>query len=184
MEQEEKAPTLFNHALKWGIISGAISIVIFVALYVINYALMVNWKFAIVGLLIGLTIVSYAGVDYRKQIGGLMPYGQAWQHGFLTFAVSGLISILFSLLLYNVIDTELPQKLTDVSMETTREMMEGFGMPADQIDSEVEKAKARTENQFKPGGMAIGYLIQLVIFAILALVTALFARKNPPQDQM
>jgi hypothetical protein len=63
-------------------------------------------------------------------------------------------------------------------------MMENFGAPADQIDSEVEKARGRTENQFKIGGMAFGYLIQLVVFAVLACITGAIAKKNPPLDQM
>ena len=184
MEQEEKANTLFSHAIKWGVINGAISIVIYVILYVVDYSLMVNWKFGIVGLLIGVTLISYATVDYRNSIGGYLSYGKAWQHGFIAFATGGLISMIFMALLYNVIDSELPAKLTEVTLDNTREMMEGFGMPADQIDGEVEKARERTENQFKIGGQALGFAISLVVFAILALVTAIFGRRNPPVDQM
>jgi hypothetical protein len=183
MEQEEKT-SFFNHALRWAIINGAIGIFIFVILYVVDYALMVNWKMGIVGLVIGLSVVSYATVDYRKSIGGFLSYGKAWQYGFVVFAIAGLISVIFNMLLYNVIDSELPQKLTDVALENQRGMMENFGAQPDQIDKAIEEARARTENQFKIGGMAIGYGIQLVIYTILSLVTAIFGRRNPPMDQM
>lgn len=183
MEQQEKG-TMFNHAIKWGVINGAIGILIYVILYVVDYSLMVNWKFGIVGLLIGLTLISYATVDYRNSIGGYLSYGKAWQHGFVAFAISGIISMIFLALLYNVIDTELPAKLTETTLDNTREMMAGFGMPEDQIDGEVEKARERTENQFKIGGQALSYGISLIIFAILACVTAIFGKRNPPVDQM
>lgn len=184
MEEQEKTPTLVNHALKWGVINGAIGIFLYVILYVVDYALMVNWKLGLVGLAVGLSVIIYATIDYRKSIGGFLSYGKAWQYGFVAFAVGGLVIILFQMLLYNLIDSELPQKLTDVSIENQRSMMEGFGMPSDQVDREVEKARGRTENQFKIGGMALGFLIQLVVFAVLALITAIFGRKNPPVDQM
>jgi hypothetical protein len=183
MEQEEKTSFL-NHAGKWGLINGAIGIFIFVVLYVVDYALMVNWKMAVVGLVLGLSIVSYASVDYRNSIGGYMSYGKAWQYGFVVFAISGIITVLFNILLYNVIDSELPQKLTDVALENQRSMMENFGAPPEAIDKAIDEAKARTENQFKIGGMAMGYGIQLVIYAVLSLITAIFGRRNPPMDQM
>lgn len=184
MEQQENAPTLVNHALKWGVISGAIGIVIYVLLYVVDYTLMVNWKFGLLGLAIGLGIVIFATIDYRKSVGGYLSYGKAWQHGFVVLATSGIITLIFMMILYFVVDPELPQKLTDTTLDNTREMMEGFGMPADQIDGEVEKARERTENQFKIGGMALGYGIQLIVFAVVALITAIFGRRNPPVDQM
>lgn len=184
MEQQENTPTLLNHALKWAIINGALGIVIFVILYVIDYSLMVNWRFALVGLAIGLTVVIYGGIEYRKSVGGFLSFGKAWQHGFLVFAIAGIVSLIFMAVLYYVIDPELPGKLTEVSLENQREMMGNFGMPPEQVDAEVEKARERTENQFKIGGMGLGYLIQLVIYSILALITGLFVRKNPPVDQM
>jgi len=184
MEQEEKAPSFLNHAAKWGIINGAIGIFIYVILYVVDYSLMVNWKFGIVGLVIGVSVISYAVVDYRNSIGGFLSYGKAWQYSFVAFAIGGIISTIFMILLYNVIDTELPAKLVDVSMDNARSMMENFGMPADQVDTEVEKTRERTENQFKITGTLMGYGISLVIFAILSCVTAIFGRRNPPVDQM
>jgi hypothetical protein len=45
-------------------------------------------------LFIGLTI--YAGINYRNEIGGFLPYGKAFQHGFVLMAVSGLISTIFA----------------------------------------------------------------------------------------
>jgi hypothetical protein len=184
MEQESKNPTLLNHAVKWGIICGSISIAIVVLLYVIDYTYMVQLKFLFASILISLGLVIYAGIDYRNSIGGFMSYGQGWQHGWLTFAISGLAYTLFAMLLYFVIDTGLPEKLTDASMENTRAMMENFGAPADQIDTELEKARGRTENQFTFGGLAMGFGISLVIYAVLASITALFTKKNPPIDQM
>lgn len=186
IEESESAapPTLLNHAAKWGAMLGGISVFLVVILYVIDYTMMVQLKFLAVSIVISLGMVIYAGINYRNEVGGFLPYGKAWQHSIVAFAVSGLMYSIFSILLYFVIDPSLPEQLIEAGMDNQREMMEGFGTPEDQIDSELEKARERTENQFKIGGIALGYGISLLFYAFLSTITALFTRKNPPMDQM
>ena len=180
-ENSTPAPTLMQHAIRWGMITAAVSIIFTMLLYVIDYTLMVQIKFALFGLLMYMGITIYAGIDYRKSGDGFLAYGKAFQHGFIIFALSGLIVTIFNVLLYNVVDTELPQKLVDASIENTRAMMEGFGTPEDKMDEALEQAKENTAGQFTIGGQAKGYLIMLVVSAVMALITAIFVRKNKPE---
>jgi hypothetical protein len=46
---------------------------------------------------LGITI--YAGIDYRNGVGGFLPYGKAFVHGFLVLAVSALLATLFNMVL-------------------------------------------------------------------------------------
>jgi len=180
--EEKEAPSLFQHALKWGLIVGGISIALSIVAYAVDYALLADWKFGIFvfALFIGLAI--YAGINYRGEIGGFIPYGKAFQHAFILMAISGLISTIFTIILYTVIDPELPAKLTEVTLENTQKMMENFGMPEDQMDQAMEDARKRTENQFSLSGLAMAYGIGLIIYAVLSLITAIFVKKNPPED--
>lgn len=180
-ENSTPAPTLMQHAIRWGMITAAVSIILTMSLYVIDYTLMVQFKFLLVALAIYLGIAIYAGIDYRKSIGGFLAYGKAWQHGFLILAVSGLIASVFNLLLYNVIDTELPQKLTDASIENTRAMMESFGTPEEAMDEALEQAKESTAKQFTVVGIALGYIYIAIFSAIMALISAVIVRKNKPE---
>src|ERR1700741_2153528 len=93
------APTLFKHALRWAVIMGVVSILFSIILYVIDYTLMVQLKMLFVALAIYFGIVIYAGIDYRKSVGGYLSYGKAWQHAIIVFAISSLISTLFNLVL-------------------------------------------------------------------------------------
>ncbi|MCW5911980.1 MAG: DUF4199 domain-containing protein [Cyclobacteriaceae bacterium] len=182
MEQNAEPVALKNHVIKWGLIVGGVSITLTVLLYVIDYTLMVQLKTLFVMLLIYLGITIYAGIDYRNNIGGFLPYGKAFVHGFLVLAVSALVATLFSMVLYNVIDPDLPQNLTDASLENTREMMEKFGAPEEAIDQAIEDAKGRTANQFTITGQLIGYASILFFSAIMALISAIFVKKNPPVE--
>ncbi len=183
-ETDTPQTTLFQHALKWGLIVGAISIVLTCVFYAVDYALLANWKTGIFIIVLFIGLAIYAGINYRNEIGGLLPYGKAFQHGFILMAVSGLISTIFSIVLYTVIDPELPGKLTEVALENAQAMMEGFGMAEDQMDKAMEDAKKRTENQFSLSGLAMSYGFGLIIYAVLSLITALFVRKNPPDEEI
>jgi len=175
-------PTLYRHALKWGIITGIVSVLYVIILYVIDYTLMVQVKVGLIALALYLGMAIYAGIEYRNSIGGFLSYGKAWQHAMIVFAISALISTLFNMVLYNVIDTELPGKLTEAAMENQRAMMQNFGTPEDQIDKALEQGRSRTANQYTLGGMAVNYLIILAVSAILALISSIFVKRNEPVE--
>lgn len=182
MEEQNEQPSLFQHALKWGVILGIIGIALTGIFYAVDYTLLANWKFGIFVFLVSIGLTIYAGINYRGEIGGFLAYGKAFQHGFVLMAISGLLSTLFNMVLYTVIDPELPQKLTEVAMENAQAMMESFGMPEDQMDQALADARERTENQFSASGLAMSYGIGLIIYAVLAAITSIFVRKNPPED--
>jgi uncharacterized membrane protein (DUF106 family) len=143
---------------------------------------MILLKTLLFSLLIYLAFTIYAGINYRNSIDGFLSYGKAFQHGLLVLAISGLVATIFNMLFYNVIDTELPQKLTDAAVENTREIMENFGTPEDAMDKALEDARKSTADRFTMGGMALGYLSILFFSAIMALISAIFVKKNQPVE--
>ena len=174
-------PTLFQNAIKWGLIMGAVSIVLTITLYAVDYSMLADWKTGILLIIIFMGITIYAGINYRNQIGGFMPYGKAFQHGFILMAVCGIVSTVFMILMYTVIDPELPQKLTDASIEKAEAMMESFGLSGDAMDKALEDARKRSEGHFSAFGAIKNYGFGLIFYAIVALITSLFVRKNQPE---
>jgi hypothetical protein len=78
-------PSLFQHALKHAAILGVISIVLTLAAYAIDYTLLVSMSFAFLSFAVYLGYGIYAGIQYRKENGGYLAFGKAFQHGFITF---------------------------------------------------------------------------------------------------
>ncbi|MBK8290734.1 MAG: hypothetical protein IPK96_07035 [Flammeovirgaceae bacterium] len=78
MEEEKEESTLMNHIIRWGLIVGGVSITITVLLYAIDYTLMVQLKTLFGTLLVYLGLTIYAGIDYRKSVGGYLKYSQAF----------------------------------------------------------------------------------------------------------
>lgn len=180
---EESKPTpLINNAAKNGVILAVVSIIIVMVLYAVDLSILATFKFILLMLVVGLGFIIYAGISYRTELGGYMTYGKAFQHGFLVLAISGLISTVFNLLLYFVIDPELPNKLVDAIITNTEQMMANFGTPQDRIDSQINQMRGELPKQFTVGGLCFGYVKGLIFYAIVALITSLFVRKSEPVD--
>jgi len=180
MEETNERPPFLNHAAKWGAILAAIGIVMIILLYVIDYTTMVQLKFLGIVLLVDIAVIIYAGIDYRNLGGRYISYGTVWKHAFVLIFVSTIIYTLFNMLLYKVIDTELPQRLTDAAVENQRTMMQGFGAPEDQIEQGIQQAKERMEDQYTIFGMIKGVGIFMIIWAVIISLTSLIVRKNEP----
>jgi hypothetical protein len=170
-----------KNALRFGAIIGVVSIGITVLLYAIDYALLAQLKTLFIMLAIYIGMVIYGGINYRKQVGGYLSYGKAFQHGFISLVVASLIGTVFSLILYTVIDTELPQKLTDATVENTEAMMRGFGAPEGEIEKQMEKVRQDTPERFTVLGMVKQFGWGLIFNVVLAAITSIFVKKKEPE---
>jgi len=165
-----------------GLILGGVGVLLTTLLYAIDYTLLVDWKNSI------LTLVLYCGVslflafNQRKSFGGYLTYGKAFQMLFIMFAVAGLVSTLYSLLLYNVIDQELPNKLVEATIEKTRTMMEGFNVPDEAVEEAIEDMEESMPENFSTYGTLKGYGIFLLVSAIASSLLGLIVRKNEPLE--
>ena len=148
--------------------------------YAIDYSLMADWKVGLFSLALYIGFTIYAGINFRNETGPYLSFGKAYQHGFIVFAVSGLIATLVGILLFQVIDTELAGKVTEAALEKTEEMMNNFGAPQGQIDQALEDTRVRMTNQYTVGGQLKGYGIILIVSAVLSLITGLIVRKSEP----
>jgi hypothetical protein len=182
MEQTTStAPNLFKHALRWGAILGGIGCAITGLLYAVDLSLLADWKIAIFLLVFFLGMVIYAGINYRKEAGGYLSYGKAFQHGYITLLVSAFISIIFQILLYHVIDPSIPEQLTDATIEKTEQMLTGFGMSGDALEKALDQARIDTPGRFTVAGLLKQFGWGFLIYAIISLITSIFVKKNEPQ---
>lgn len=174
-------PDLKSHVIKYGVIIAVINIIITLLLYIIDVSLMASWWLAIIILVLNFCLVLYAGFQWRKENGGFLSFKSAFISTFLVLAAMGFISLCFQILLYNVIDPDLRETLTDASIEQAQAMMESFGAPDEQMDEALEKARETTYEKFSVGGMFQTYLWSLIFYAIGALIIGAIVKKNKPE---
>ncbi|WP_421764480.1 DUF4199 domain-containing protein [Ekhidna sp.] len=169
-----------NHAIKSGIIVGVIGIVLTLFLYIVNAALLAS-MWMLLFFVVFIFLVCYFGIQHRNSIGGYISFGKAWAYSMQVFIAAGLLATVFNILLYNVIDPELPELLADQSVENAESMMRNFGMPEDQMDEALEKTRTDTLDRFTVTGSLVGFLWGLIIYAILSLITGAIIKKKEPE---
>ncbi len=181
MEENNPAPSLMSHAMRSGLIIGAIGIIITLLIYLVNPELMVSmWMFLV--LILNLVLVVVFGIQYRNQSGGFLSFGSAWKHGFLTLLIAGILGTIFNILMHTVIDPGLKDFLIEASVENAEDMARSFGADESAIEQAAESTRESTAAGFTIGGMFKNLGIAIIIYAVIALITGLIVRKNPPEE--
>lgn len=169
------------HSIRWGVILGVIGILLTLILYIVDISLLTSGWVGGLSLLLSIVVVFYASIDYRKQLGGFMTFGQAFLHAFVLLAISGLLGVLFQYLLFNVIDPEAATILAEAQLESTMKAMEAFGGNGN--PEMMDKMAEGFKDQYKIGTLALGYVYLLVLYAIGAsIVGAITKKKNKELD--
>lgn len=175
-----RIPNLHKHAIKSGVIVGGVSIVLGILVYYASISFLASLKYYFFLMIIGFWLVIIAGNNYSNKAGGDLPYGKAFVHGFTALAVAGLLGTTFNFLLYLEIDPELPQKMAKAVVENREGVMRSLGTPQDGIDLTISGIKEEMNDKFSPIGLVLDYISELIRYAVTALITALFVRKNGP----
>ncbi|MGA0559049.1 DUF4199 domain-containing protein [Larkinella sp. VNQ87] len=167
----EEKPSTARLALKWGVISGVISMIFTTVVNLTGQFThsAVPW----ISLVIAVVIIVLAMREYRTLNGGFMSYGEGVSLGALLSIISALVSITYSLIYTTFIDPTIRQQI----MDKAREDLENRGMADDQI----EQAMSFTEKLQSPGMQFVFGIIFAGIFGLLiSLVVAAFLRRKKP----
>lgn len=169
---EEKPRSATMHAMYYGLITGAAIIIYSLILYIAG--LHMNSTLMYMSFLIMIGGVVWGTLEFRKQSpNGLLSYGKAFSTCFMIALFASLLSALYTFVFAEFINPGFTQELLDKSRER---MMSGSQQLSDE---QIEQAMAWTEKFTTPVVMAIwGFVMNVVISAILALVAAIFLKKE------
>jgi len=164
----------------WGLYLGITHVLLGALLYAAGAEYMSKWWVGLSMLAIFIVIHFVFAFRYRKDAGGIMNYWQGYVASFSIGMLAGLMSSIFNLVLVGVIDPGLPEKIKTASIKNTVEMMEGWNVPAE----EIEKTIASMEEGFNEQdngvmGQVKGIMWQAVGSGIFAFIVAAFLRKKP-----
>lgn len=173
----ETTTTPTQAAIKAGVITGLILLVITFLRYFINYELLATGWIGFLTFAIYCGLIIYFGIEYRKELGGFMSFGNAFQFAFVSLIIILVITTLGNFMLFLVLDPGLGQRMADLTVENAMEMMDSFGageLPADQID----EMRNGIVEAYTAWGMIKGAGITLVLYAILALILGAIIKKK------
>src|SRR5690606_20754304 len=115
----ETSTTPFQAAIKAGVITGLIMTVITFLCYFINYELLGAAWLGGASLLIYCGLIIFFGIEYRKELGGFMSFGTAFQFAFISLIIMLVVTTFGNMLLFLVLDPGLGERMADLTMENT-----------------------------------------------------------------
>lgn len=174
---EEKV-NLRSHVIKWGAIIGFMNVAFTLIMYILDYTLMAKMSIQYFIAAINIGLVIYSTFEYRKLSGGFIGFKSAFGSSLAVFVAEGIIKIAFFMLLMNVIDTELADKLQEASIEQTVSMMEGFGADETAIDTTI--AAMEEQDSYSIKNSLIGFSVMTFVNLLLSLVIGLIVKKEEP----
>lgn len=165
--------------VKWGLYAGLASVVLTLLLYSIDIKLLVSGWISLIIYGMVITFMVLSARQQRNEEGGYLSYGKAVMNSLGVNVISTLISVLFTAVLYNVIDPELPESLKAISLENMVETMESFGSSEADIDNALKMAEERqVDYDFK--GLSLVAVIAIAMNFIIGLIVSIFTRKKEP----
>ncbi len=162
-------PSTAGIALKWGAITGLVSIIYYIILQVTD--LVLNQAMGWLGMVILIGGIVYGMNEFKKENGGYMTYGEGLGVGSLLAAVNGLIYGAFSSFYIAFVDDSSMKK----TLAMQRQAMEDKGM----ADAQIDQAISMTEKFMGPGSLfVIGILFSVIVGFILSLIISAILKKE------
>lgn len=170
-----------SSAIPYGVYLGIVLVFITVFAYAIDLDIFTRWWFNIINFIAVLVIAVLAVTKTKQTKQDGFSFKEAFTSYFITVVIGTFISSIINLLLFNLIDPEAAGYIMEKTIEMTREMLEKFGTPREEIEKAVSELSG--ENQFSPANYARGYVFYLGFYALIGLIVALIFRdKNTNSD--
>lgn len=170
-----------NLLLQYGLLSAAVGVIAYIALYLGGVKLMVS-PLAFALNLLPIVFAVLACVTVKKRNEGYLEFGQALKTSFGVFVITGIAVSIFSYVLLNFIDLEFKQAMQQTSLEMSEKMMKRFGASQDQIDKALDEANKK--DNFSFSSVMLGFAFSCFIYFLFSLIIALIVRKKNPENQM
>ena len=109
-------------AIRYGVIGGLIGVALGLGTYLAGMQGTIPTILNIVSFVVGILIIVYAIRDHRdNDLGGFISYGRCVGVGVLTALIMGVISAIWTIVLYNFIDPDIMATLMEPQMEAMEE---------------------------------------------------------------
>ena len=158
---EQNQPSIGKFSLNYGLLLGGISVVFGLMLYSMDAHTSQDTSNTVISIVIAVAIIMWAIFNFRKANEGYLTLGQAIKLAIMISLVSGVIWIIYMLVLVNFLDTNF---ITTIA-ENQKAVMEAEGtLSAAQINQQYEG----TLNYFW-----ISYPFILIFNVIMGLIIGL-----------
>lgn len=166
--------------VNYGLVLGVGTILISAAVYAIDYRWLASFTVGGLMMLFGFGLCIAGAAKLRKEE-GFITFGTAWKTMMSIFVISALLSSIYTLSLYTVIDPELPKAINAEIIKKTASLLEKFGAPDEQIGEAIKEMKKEQANQFGILDVLKQLGSGLLMMGMFLLIPAAILKRNKPE---
>ena len=168
----------FNVTSWYGVVCAVVNFALLVVYYLVNINLLVEWYTGVLALIVTAAFLFAGTVAARNAQEGSFSFGQAWMASMTVAFVAQFLGAALTVLLYEIIAPELPSLLEQMTLEKTREMMEGFGMSADLLKMQMKEIQEAMKEAYTWKGLTLNAAGGMLMWAFVSLIVAAVTRRN------
>ncbi len=172
----------FRIPIRYGVIGMLVSCILGFIGYLFYRQLFSSWgsqiTFGIISFGIGLFILIWGGINFRKDNNNVLSFGNAFLGVFIISALMMFGASLMNYVIPNFIDQQYSEDLYRIVNETTRDRLERMNLSEAEIDKAMDRVKME---DFKPTPLKAlqGFGIGLAFYGVISLIVAAFIKRNP-----
>lgn len=168
---ENTQPSTGKYSLNYGLLLGAVGVAFSLMLFFVDaHTNTRNPVVTVVNIVLSVAVIFWGILSYKKANGGYLKIGEALKMGAGISLIAGVIQVLYTLLLVNVLDPEYVSKVMDLQMA---EAVEQGTMTSDQIQQAKEMGM-----KFFWFGYPLMLIVSVVFGLIIGLVGGLIFKKS------
>ena len=172
---------MFMSAIKTGLILCAISIVIFLVMYVFNIqpiGILKPILFLVVTMGITITVLVVLFKNYRTQIGGFISFRDAFLYCLIALSLSFILYYIFNYLFLLLVDPEYNKNMMEAQKAWMEEYLVGK-MSDEQIAEQLDKIDAEAAKMSTFSAVLKNIIRGVVFGGIISLIVAAIMKKKP-----
>jgi len=169
---EENQPKTGKFSLNYGVILGVIGVVFGIMLYSMDAHYSQDQSNTIISILIMVGVIIWGIINFRKANEGFLTLSEALKLGAGIALVAGIITVIYTLFLSNVLDPEFAVKIA----ETTKAASEAAGQMS---EAQIQQQYDGTINYFWISYPFI-LIFNIIAGLIIGLIGGLILKKAKP----
>lgn len=169
-----------KNGVTFGVFIGIASTLITASIYAIDLNLFSSWWVGVSSTLIYLTLGITLLVKTKKEVNTIFTFKDAFTTYFIAAVIGILISTLFNILLFNVIDTSARETLHEMTIKLTANMMQKMGTPASAVNDVI--AKMQETNPYSTIELLKGSIYSIVFSSLFGLILAAIFKSRSTQE--
>ena len=169
-----------RNGITFGVLIGIVSSLITATIYAIDLNLFSSWWIGITSIIVYLILGIVLLSKTKKEVKTIFTFKDAFTTYFIAAVIGILISTLFNVLLFNVIDPSAKDTLLEITMKITANMMQKFGTPASVINEAISKLKET--NPYSTIELLKGSIFSIIFSSIFGLILAAFFKTRSTQE--